>query len=78
MSIPLYNNPDDNEFCHTRLHHLTTAIEEKQFKTIGLTQTLNRFFVIKANRFFINHYHHAIARYMEDTFLETILTQTTN
>ena len=33
-------------------------------------QTLNRFVAQKANRFCINHYNHAIARYIEDTFLE--------
>ena len=50
--------------------HLTTALHEKQFTTIGLTQTLNRFTAKNANRFSINHYDHAIAQYMEDTFLE--------
>ena len=69
LSIPFYINPDDNELCHTRLHHLTAALHEKQFTTIGLTQTLNRFITQKANRFSINHYDHAIARYMENTFL---------
>ena len=33
-------------------------------------QTLNRFVAPKAKQFSINHYDHAIARYMEDTFLE--------
>ena len=53
---------------HTRLHHLTTALHEKQFTTIALTQTLNRFNRQNANQFSINHYDHAIGRYMEDTF----------
>ena len=71
LSLPLYNNQEGNELCQTRLHHLTTAIHEKQFTTIGLTQTLNRFVAPKANRFSINHYDHAIARYMENTCLKT-------
>ena len=70
LSLPLYNNPGDNELCHTRLHHLTTSLHEKQFTTIGITQTLNRFNAQKTNRFSINNYDHAIARYMEDIFLE--------
>ena len=70
LSLPLYNNPDDNDLCHTRIHHLTTALHEKQFTTIGQTETLNRFTAQKANQFSINHYDHAIARYMEDTFSE--------
>ena len=36
LSLPLYNNQEDNELCHTRLQHLTTALHEKQFTTIGL------------------------------------------
>ena len=70
LSLPLYNKPDDNELCHTRLHHLTTELHEKQFTAIGLTKTLSRFTAQKANRFSINQYDHAIARYMGDTFLE--------
>ena len=69
LSLPLYNNQEDNE-CLTRLHHLTTALYEKHFTTIGPTQTSNRFTAQKANRHSINHYDHAIARYMEDTFLK--------
>ena len=64
-SFPLYNNQEDNDLCQTRLHHLTTALHEEQFTTIGLTQTLNSFVAQKANRSSINHYDHAIARYME-------------
>ena len=59
-------NPEDNELCQTQLHHLITELHEKQFTTIGLTRTLNRFVAQKANRFSINHYGHAIARYMDD------------
>ena len=54
--------------CQTRLYHLTTALHEKQFTTIGLNQTLTRFTEQKANRFSINHYDHAIARPNEDIF----------
>ena len=70
FSLLLYNNPKNNELCQTRLHHLTTALHEKQFTTIGLTQTLKRFVAQKANRFSIIHYDPAVARYMDDTFLE--------
>ena len=42
----------------------------KEFTTIGLTKTLSRLAAQKANRFSNNQYVHAIARYMEDTFLE--------
>ena len=49
------------------LHHLTTTLHEKQFTIIVLNQTLNRFVAQKANRLFINHYDHAIARSMEET-----------
>ena len=70
LSLPLYNNQEDNESCQTRLHHLNTALHEKQFTTIGLTQTVNSFVTQKENRISLNHYDHAIARYMEDTFLE--------
>ena len=55
LSLPIYNNPDDNEFYQTRLYHLTTAFHEKQLTNIGLNQTLNRFTSQKANRFSINH-----------------------
>ena len=48
----------------------TTSPKHKQFTTIGLTKTLNRFVAQKAHRFSINQYDHAIARYMDDTFLE--------
>ena len=68
LSLPLYNNPDDNELCQNRLYHLTTALHKKQFTTIGLNQTLTRFFTQKANRFSINQYDHAIARPNEDIF----------
>ena len=64
LSLPLYNKPDDNELSHTRLHHRSTALHEKQLTTMGLTQRLNRFTAQKANRFSINHYDYAIARYM--------------
>ena len=70
LSIPLYNNQEDNEICQIQLHNLTTALHENKFTTIGLTQTRNRFVAQKANRFSINHCDHAIARYMEDTFSE--------
>ena len=40
---------------------------KKQFSTIGLTQTLNRFVAQKANRFSFNHDNHPIALYVEDT-----------
>ena len=75
LSLPLYNNPDDNELCHTRLQHLTTALHEKQFTTIGLTQTLNRFTAKNANRFSINHYDHAIAQNMDEKNLITLYLQ---
>ena len=29
LSLPQYNNPDDNEVCQTRLYHVTTALHEK-------------------------------------------------
>ena len=65
------NKPADYEICQSRLHHLTTALHEK--KTIHNYRTntnlKNRFVAQKANRFLINHYDHAIARYMEDTVL---------
>ena len=66
----MYNNPEDNGFCQSRLHQLTIARHEKQFTTIGLTQTMNRLVAQKAIRFSINHYDHAIAQYMEDTIVE--------
>ena len=78
LSLPLYNNQEDNEFCHTRLHHLTTALHEKQFTTIEQTQTLKRFVAQKANHFSINYYDHANARFMEDTFLEDDTNATPN
>ena len=68
LSLPLYNNPDNNELCQTRLCHLTTAFHEKKFTTIGLNQTLYRITALKANRFSNNHYDHAIARPKEDIF----------
>ena len=68
LSLPLYNNPDDNKLCQTRLYHLNTALHEKQFTTIGLNQRLNRFTARKANRFSINHYNHAIELPNEDIF----------
>ena len=66
----MYNKPADNEISQSRLPQLTTALHEKQFTTLGLTQTLNRFVAEKPNRFSIKHYNHAIARYMEDTVRE--------
>ena len=75
LSLPLYNNPDDNELCQTRLYHATTALHEKQFTIIGLKQTLNRFTAQKANRLSINHYDHYP---MKTSFLITILTLTPN
>ena len=51
----------------TPLSHSTPL---KQFTTIELTQTLNRFVAPTANGFSINHHDHAFARYMEDTVLE--------
>ena len=68
LILPLYNNPDDNKLSQTRLYHLTTALHEKQFTTIGLNQTLNRFTAQKVNRYSINHYDYAIARPNEDIF----------
>ena len=65
----MYNNPADKEPCQSRLPQLTSA-HEKQFTTIGLTQGLKRFIAHKVNRFSINHYGHATARYMEDTVIE--------
>ena len=56
------------ELCQTGLNHLTTALHEKQFTTIGLNQTLTRFTAQKANSFSINHYDHAIAGPYEDIF----------
>ena len=70
LAFPLYNNPADTEKCQSRLHNLTTAHHEKQFKTLELTQTTDSFVAQKANRISINHYDHAIARYMEDTATE--------
>ena len=40
---------------------------KKQFSTIGLKQTLNRFVAQKANRFSFNHDNHPIAQNGEDT-----------
>ena len=37
------NNPTGNELCDSRFLQLTTALHLKQFTTIGLNQTLNRF-----------------------------------
>ena len=54
-------NPDDNDLCHTRLYHLTTAVHEKQITAIGLAQTLNRFTAQKANQFSIKNYDQDIA-----------------
>ena len=42
LSLPLCNNPNDNESCQTRLYHLTTALHEKQFTTIAINQTLTK------------------------------------
>ena len=70
LSLPLCNNPDKKDLCHIRLYHLATALHEKQFTTIGLNQTLNRFTVQKANRFSNKHYDHAIALPNEDNFLD--------
>ena len=78
MSLLLYNNPEDNGICQSRLHQLTIALHEKQFTTIGLTQTFNRFIAQKNKRFSINHYVLKIARYMEDTIIEETKTLTLN
>ena len=67
LALSLYNTPEDNESCQSRLHKLTSAIHEKHFTTIGLNQTLNRSIAQRANRFSIYHYDHAITRYIEDT-----------
>ena len=67
---PLDNNPEDNALRQSCLHKLTTARHEIQFRTIGLTQTLNKSVAQKGNRFSINDYDHAIPRYMEDTIIE--------
>ena len=66
----MYNNPADNEICQSRLHQPTKALHEKQFTTIGLTQTSNSFVAQKANRMSIKQYDHAIGRYMENTVIE--------
>ena len=39
LSLPLYNNPDDNELCQIRLYYITASLHEKQFTTIELNQT---------------------------------------
>ena len=66
LQIPLKNNSANNKLCDTIIHHLTTALHENQFTTIGLNQTLNRFIAPKANQLSINHFVHAVARYMEE------------
>ena len=66
----MYNKSADNELCQPRLQKLTTALHEKQFTTIGLNQTLNKFIAPRANRFYINHYDHSTTRYMENTDIE--------
>ena len=52
LSLPSYNNQEGNDLCHTRLHHLTTTVHEKQFTAIRLTQTLNRFVAPKSKLIF--------------------------
>ena len=70
LSLPLFNNPDDNELCSTRLYHLTPALQEKHFTDIGYNQTLTRFTAQKANRFSIDQYDHGIARSNAAIFLD--------
>ena len=70
LELPLYNNPEDNAVCQSRLHKLTTALQERQLTTIGLTQTLTKKVAQQTNRFSINHCDYAIAQYMEDTLIE--------
>ena len=43
LALPLNNIPEDNELFQSSLHKLTTAVHQKQFTTIGLSQTLNRY-----------------------------------
>ena len=68
--MPLKYNTADNELCDNIIHHLTAALHENHFITIGLSQTLNRFIAPKANRLSINPYDHAVIRYMEDSLLD--------
>ena len=61
--MPLKNNTADNEFRDKIIHHLTTALQENQFITIGLSQTLNRFIAPKANTLSINPYDLVYGRF---------------
>ena len=70
LALRLYDNAEDNGINQSPFHQLTTALHEIYFTAIGLPQTLNRLVAQKANRFSINHYDHAMGRYMEDTVLE--------
>ena len=79
LSLPLYNNPDKNELCQTRLYHLTTGLHEKQCTATGLNQTQTRFTAQKTNKFFplsirITPLHDP----MKKSFQMTILTLTPN
>ena len=43
LTLPLSNNPHDNEVCSTQLYLLTTALTPKQFTQIGYRQSLIKF-----------------------------------
>ena len=69
LSLPLCNNPHDNEVCSTQLYLLTTALTPKQFTQIGYRQSLTKFTAPKANDSSIDYYDHYIIRPNEDFFL---------
>ena len=69
LSLPLYNNPHDNEVCSTQLYLLTTALTPKQFTQIGYRQALTKFTAPMANDYSIDYYDHNIIRPNEDIFL---------
>ena len=48
LALTLNYTPDNNELCQSSFHKLTIALHEKQFTTIGLKQTLNRFIAQRA------------------------------
>ena len=70
LSLPLYNNPYDNEVCRTQLYRLTTTLTPKQFTQVGYRQSLIKITAPKANDYSIDYYDHNIIRPNEDNFLK--------
>ena len=55
-------------YFNTNIQHLIIAFTAwNRFTTIGLNQTQNKFVAPKGNRFYVNHYDHAVTRYMKNS-----------